>query len=203
MDGGVFLAGNRRKALQVGLLTFFLSISISILFQITQATMVYWVSVFVLVAVILLGILFDAIGTAATAASEKPFHAMASDRVFGAKKAIELVRNADQVASFCNDVVGDICGTVSGSIGAALVIDFVMSNNILQYRNLFSIIVIGIISALTVGGKAFGKSFAIKESDQVVLWVAVVLEKFEHLIGRGRNNKGDNKEKDKPKKHKT
>lgn len=197
------MAGNRRKALQVGLLTFFLSISISILFQITQATMVYWVSVLVLLAVILLGILFDAIGTAATAASEKPFHAMASDRVFGAKKAIELVRNADQVASFCNDVVGDICGTVSGSIGAALVIDFVMRNNILQYRNLFSIMVIGIISALTVSGKAFGKTFAIKESDQVVLWVAVVLEKFEYLIGRGRNNKGNNKKKINLKKHKT
>jgi CBS domain containing-hemolysin-like protein len=195
LDGGVFLAGSRRKALQVGLLTFFLSISISLLFQITQATMVYWVSVVVLLVVILLGILFDAIGTAATAASEKPFHAMASDRVFGAKKAIELVRKADQVASFCNDVVGDICGTVSGSIGAALVIDFVMKKNILHFRNLFSIIVIGLISSLTVGGKAFGKSFAIKESNQVVLWVAVVLEKFEHLIRCGKKNKGNNKNK--------
>jgi len=186
------LSGSQQKALQVGFLTFFLSISISILFQITQATTVYWVSALVLSAVILLGILFDIIGTATTAASEKPFHAMASDRVFGAKKAIELVRNADQVASFCNDVIGDICGTVSGSLGAALVIDFVLNNNIAQLRDVFSITIVGLISAVTVGGKAAGKSFAINKSHEIVLKVAFFLEKFEQIVNRKKNN-GKNK----------
>jgi hypothetical protein len=71
--------------------------------------------------IILVGIVFDIVGIAATAAQEAPFHARASRRLLGAKKSIWIVRNADKVASFCNDVVGDICGTVSGAVGASIV----------------------------------------------------------------------------------
>ncbi|HHT49426.1 MAG TPA: hypothetical protein GXZ98_09075 [Firmicutes bacterium] len=178
------MAANSQRAFRVGILTFFLSISISLLFQLTHTGTAYWVSVVVLFIVVFWGIIFDVIGTATTAASEKPFHAMASDRVTGAKKAIELVRKADQVANFCNDVVGDICGTVSGSISAALVIDFVVKNNLNTYRDLFSLLVVGLVSAVTVGGKAAGKSFAIKKSSFILLKVAFILEKFDLLLGR-------------------
>ena len=112
-----------------------------------QVWTAFWVSVLVLLVVVFFGILFDIIGTATTAASEKPFHAMASDRVPGAKKGVELVRTADRVANFCNDVVGDICGTVSGSIGAALVITFVTNHELTAYRDLISLLVVGVISA--------------------------------------------------------
>ena len=186
------MAGSSQRAFRVGILTFFLSISISVLFQLTQAGSTYWVSVLVLLTVVLLGIIFDVIGTATTAASEKPFHAMASDRVVGAKKAIELVRKADQVANFCNDVVGDICGTVSGSISAALVIDFAVNYNLTSYRDLISLVVVGLISALTVGGKAAGKSLALKKSSLILLKVAFILEKIEVLSGR-RKEQGKNK----------
>ncbi|NLW56227.1 MAG: hypothetical protein GX050_06375 [Firmicutes bacterium] len=186
------MSGNQRRALRVGLLTFFLSVSISTLFQFTQTSTVFWFSALVLLVVVFLGIIFDLIGTATTAASEEPFHAMASDRVIGAKRAIKLVRNADRVASFCNDVIGDICGTVSGSIGAALVIDFVATYNIPQYRNLLSIIIVGLVSALTVGGKAAGKSFAIKKSSVIVWRVAFLLEKVDQLKNR-RTKDGKNK----------
>lgn len=186
------MSGNQCRALRVGFLTFFLSISISTLFQLTQTSTAFWFSVLVLLVVVFLGIIFDLIGTATTAASEKPFHAMASDRVLGAKRAIELVRNADRVASFCNDVIGDICGTVSGSIGAALVIDFVINHNIPQLRNIFSIVIVGLVSAFTVGGKAAGKSYAIKKSSMIVLKVAFFLEKAEQIMNRGTNN-GKNK----------
>ncbi|NLC54225.1 MAG: hypothetical protein GX770_09730 [Firmicutes bacterium] len=179
-------------AFRVGILTFFLTISISVLFQLAQARTAFWVSVLVLLAVVFLGIIFDIIGTATTAASEKPFHAMASDRVPGAKKGIELVRKADQVANFCNDVVGDICGTVSGSISAALVINFVVNHGLNAYGDLISLLVVGLISALTVGGKAAGKSFAIKKSTMILLNVAFLLEKIEVLGGR-RQNPGKNK----------
>jgi Mg2+/Co2+ transporter CorB len=179
-------------AFRVGILTFFLTISISVLFQLTQARTAFWVSVFVLLMVVFLGIIFDIVGTATTAASEKPFHAMASDRVPGAKKGIELVRKADQVANFCNDVVGDICGTVSGSISAALVINFVANHNLMAYGDLLSLFVVGLISALTVGGKAAGKSFAIKKSTMILLRVAFILEKIEILSGR-QSNRGKNK----------
>ena len=70
--------------------------------------------------IVALGILFDMVGVAVTAADEKPFHAMAAKKVPGAGKAIWLLRNADKVASFCNDVVGDICGIISGAASAVI-----------------------------------------------------------------------------------
>ena len=63
----------------------------------------------ILLLFILLGIMFDIIGVAVTAANPKPFNSMAAHRVKGAKEALYLIRNAEKVASFCNDVVGDIC----------------------------------------------------------------------------------------------
>jgi CBS domain containing-hemolysin-like protein len=188
------LGGSKKRAFRVGFLTFFLSISISVLFQLTQTSTTYWVSVFVLLAVVFLGILFDLIGTATTAASEKPFHAMASDRVAGAKKAIELVRKADQVANFCLDVVGDICGTVSGSISAALVIDFTVSSNLVSYQNIMSLLVVGLVSALTVGGKAASKTLALKKSSVIVLKAAFLLEKLEQFFA-WKQKSGQNKSK--------
>ena len=64
----------------------------------------------ILICIVLTGILFDIIGVAVTAADEVPFHAMASRKVPEAEDALRLIRNAGRVSSFCNDVIGDICG---------------------------------------------------------------------------------------------
>ena len=74
----------------------------------------------VLLLIVALGIVFDIIGVAVMSAEEKPFHAMAAKKVPGAAEALHLLRNAEKVSSFCNDVVGDICGVVSGSASALL-----------------------------------------------------------------------------------
>ena len=76
----------------------------------------------VLMGFILLGILFDIIGVAVTAADERPFHSMAAHKIPGAREALRLIRRANKVSSFCNDVVGDICGIVSGSTAAVIVV---------------------------------------------------------------------------------
>ena len=76
----------------------------------------------VLLSFILLGIVFDIIGVSVTAADEKPFHSMAARKTPGAREALNLIRKADKVSSFCNDVVGDICGIISGSTGAVIVV---------------------------------------------------------------------------------
>ena len=68
----------------------------------------------VLVCFIGLGIVFDIIGVAVTAADERPFHSMAAHKTPGAREALGLIRRANKVSSFCNDVVGDICGIISG-----------------------------------------------------------------------------------------
>lgn len=124
----------------------------------------------ILILFIFLGIAFDIIGVAVTAADEKPFHSMASHRTKGAKQAIRLIKNAERVASFCNDVVGDICGIVSGSTAAVIV-------TLLQQSFGWRVIVVStsvtaLISGLTIGGKAVGKAIAVKQSKKVVYFVA-------------------------------
>ena len=78
--------------------------------------------------IILVGILFDIIGTAVAAAEESALNAKAAKKVPGAREGVYLIKNADKVANFCNDVIGDICGTVSGAIGAALVFQVLASH---------------------------------------------------------------------------
>ena len=74
----------------------------------------YMVTLLVLAVFIALGIMFDMVGVAVTAADPKPFHSMAAHKEKGGREAIRLLQNANQVSSVCNDVVGDICGIVSG-----------------------------------------------------------------------------------------
>ena len=83
------------------------------------------VSFLILAAVILLGIFFDMIGTAAAAADLAPLNAKAARKVNGARRGVYLVQHADQVANFCNDVVGDISGIISGTLAAIIVLRLV------------------------------------------------------------------------------
>ena len=69
---------------------------------------------------IALGIVFDMIGIAAASGTEREFHSMAAHKVRGAREAVWMLRNAEKVSSICNDVVGDICGIISGATGALI-----------------------------------------------------------------------------------
>ena len=135
----------------------------------------------VLLFIIFIGILFDMIGIAAAAAEEAPFLAKAAKKTPGAREALYIVRNADRFSNFCNDVVGDIAGVVSGTLGALLVISLVTSG-FFRDNTVISIVVTGLISALTVGGKALGKTYAIEKSTEIVLGFAYVLLKIEALL---------------------
>ncbi len=133
----------------------------------------YVTAVLILIFFVLLGIVFDVIGVAVTAASPSPFHSMASHRTKGAKESLFLLRNSEKVASFCNDVVGDICGIVSGSTAAVLVVRLQQS---LAWENvLISTAVTALISGLTIGGKAVGKKYAMERCKEVVYSVGKVL----------------------------
>lgn len=124
------------------------------------------VALLILLLFIFLGIVFDIIGTAVMSADPKPFHSMASHKEKGAKQALMLLRNADRVSNICNDVVGDICGIVSGATGAVIVTQ--LQNGLNIQSVLISVGVTAMVSALTIGGKALGKPFAMKRSTRVV-----------------------------------
>lgn len=130
----------------------------------------------ILIIVILIGILFDMIGVASLTSKEANFHAMSSKKIKGAKETISLLRNSTIVSSICNDVIGDICGIVSGSLGAGLTSYIVLklNGNIL----IVTILITSFISALTVGGKALGKILAMKKSDKIIFGVGKIKNIF-------------------------
>jgi len=121
----------------------------------------------VLLSIILLGIVFDIIGMSVTAAEEKPFHSMAAKKVPEAPLAIWMLRRAERVSSICNDVVGDICGVISGSASAVIAARVVMDMQP-TVASVVQLLMSAVVAGLTVGGKAFGKSIAMNNSTQII-----------------------------------
>src|SRR5690606_10450463 len=111
----------------ISILTFVLAILFSVASNTILNGLNWALGMLVVLFLVMIGILFDIIGIATTAADEKPFHAMASERVRGAKQAIYIVRNADRVSNFCNDVIGDISGIVSGTAVTFVVFELISS----------------------------------------------------------------------------
>lgn len=168
-----------RWAVQVFFIAVFLSAALSLASDQALNGAGLAVAFGVLLAFILLGIVFDIIGVAVTAADEKPFHSMAARKTPGAREALNLIRKADKVSSFCNDVVGDICGIISGSTGAVIVARLQLALDLVPAMVL-SLAVTALTSGLTIGGKALGKSFAMAKSTAVLQLVG----RFLHLFSR-------------------
>lgn len=170
---------NRKWMIQI----FFMAFLISVMFSFVSETMIPKLStifgVLLILVFILLGIIFDMIGVAVTASDEAPFHSMSARKVKGANIAVLLKKNADKVGSFCNDVIGDICGVVSGSAGAIIASSFAQTLHVSPF--LMSLLVTGLIAAFTIGGKAIGKSFAINQSDMILYKVAKFMSYFYHV----------------------
>lgn len=152
--------------LTVTLLAFFISLIFSLFSESIIPNANSIIAIIVILLFIGIGIIFDMIGIAITVADIKTFNSMATKRVKGAKIAIKLIRNNEKASSFCNDVIGDICGIISGSAGVALANIIASSFNI----NLLvvSLLITAIIAALTIGGKAMGKATAINKSTLIL-----------------------------------
>ena len=142
----------------------------------------------ILLAIILVGIIFDIIGMAVASADEKPFHSMAARKVPGAQNAIRLLRNAERVSSICNDVVGDICGVVSGSASATIAAQ-ILQHGDFGWPQLISLGMSAFCAGLTVGGKAIGKTFAVNSATEIVHTVGKLIFWLSHLTGKSCNKK--------------
>lgn len=162
-----------RWIIQISLIAFLISLAFSGgAGKILDSVNIFWGLVIVLI-VVFIGVMFDMIGISATSADQKPFHSMASKQVKGSKIAIRLIKNAEKVSVFCNDVVGDICNILSGSAGAVIAVSISTQYNIDPI--LVSLIVTAVIASITVGGKAIGRSYAINKSE-------VIIYKFSKLM---------------------
>ena len=134
-----------------------------------------WILVIITIIIIMVGIIFDIIGTAVLTADEATFHAKASNKIKGSRESIKLIKNSSNIANFCNDIIGDICGIVSGSMGAMIAI--YVANSFSLSPTLISLIVSSVISIIMVGGKAIGKNIAVKQSDRIIFKVGRIINK--------------------------
>ena len=135
----------------------------------------------VLLLIVFLGILFDIVGVAVMSANEKPFHSMASKKLPGAAEALKLLRSAEKVSSFCNDVVGDICGVVSGSASAAIAVKALSS---MGSDMVAQLLMSALVAGVTIAGKACGKNLAMKNATDIVNIVSKSLYYMKSLFRR-------------------
>lgn len=163
-----------RWVITIFLVTIVISGAISLISDEIMAISPMAVAFIILFIIVLIGIIFDVIGVAVTSADEKPFHSMAARKVPGAQESIHLLRNAERVSSICNDVIGDICGVVSGSASATIAVQ-VLQNFSFTWPRVVSLVMSALVAGLTVGGKAIGKTFAINSCTEIVTGVGRVL----------------------------
>jgi len=154
-----------------------ISVVASVVFTIASTEILgragYIVSFAILAIFIVVGIVFDIIGLAVATATVAPFHSMAAHRERGATESLRLIKNADKVTSFCNDVVGDVTGIISGTTAALIAARLMVGLG--TESLLFPLLISAAVTGLTVGGKAIGKAFTFNNSTSIVLHVGKLI----------------------------
>lgn len=164
---------NKKWIAQIAFISFFISIFMSFFSEITLKNVNLIISIMITLFFIFLGVIFDIVGVSVTSSDEKVFHSMNSRRVKGANVAVKFKKNADKVSSFCCDVIGDICGVISGAAG--VVITAILIRETGMNELFITLITTAVIASLTITGKAIGKSFAINKSN-------IILYEFSKLV---------------------
>jgi len=161
---------NYRWVLTITIVAFIVSFAFSTISEYVLPNASLGLGIIIVFLFIALGILFDMIGVAVTSAEEIPFHSMSAKKVRGANVAVTFKRNADKVGSFCNDVIGDICGVISGSLSVLIASN--IAGSLSLDPTITSLIVTACIASITIGGKALGKNIAIKKSNIILYYFA-------------------------------
>lgn len=146
--------------------TFILALTFSFLSETVVRNLQLTIAFLILAIIVLTGIFFDIIGIAVAASDDKSLNGMAAQKIPGAREAVMLHKNAGAVSNFCNDVIGDICGIVSGAAGAVIVLRFIVMYPVAKAATL-GILFSSVTAAVTVGGKALGKNIAIEKADEI------------------------------------
>lgn len=161
------------------ILSFGLSVFFSFITSVAMESLTIFFAFLLLLVIIAVNILFDMVGTAVQSAEEKPFHSLASRKVPGARESISVIRHAPQLANMCCDVIGDIAGIISGATTALIVAELVAMFNL---RGMLpSLILTGLVGALTIGGKAMSKGISMQNGNSIVFLVGKVMYFFGHL----------------------
>lgn len=175
-------------AVKITIITFFIAFFMGMLADILSKNLSFLPALLVLVFIILVGILADMAGIAIATADEKTINAMAARKMSGAKEALSFIQNAEKATNIFNDVIGDIAGIISGATGATIGVYLVaMVKELLEKGNaqfgefLLLSLLSALIAALTVGGKAAGKKYAMKNAAKIVYFVGKIQYFFKNL----------------------
>ena len=86
----------------------------------------------------------------------------------------------ERVSSICNDVVGDICGVVSGSASATIAAQMLQNFEFSRPR-VVALMMSALVAGLTVGGKAVGKTVAMNSCTAIVHTVGRILYRLRRI----------------------
>ncbi len=160
------------------IISFVLSFAVNAGSELVLEDSQWWLASLLTLVILAIGVLFDVIGTATTSCDVEPFLAMASRKVKGAKTAVKLAKNRDVVSSVCCDIVGDVCGIVSGVCAATIVVQVVQFVEGQVWNFLLSVLIYAVISTATITLKAACKKLAVNNAVGIVFGVAKILSVF-------------------------
>lgn len=163
--------------LVITIITFFVALLFSFTAEVGTNRSGIVTAVILLIILITISIIADGIAVAVTACDRGPLTSMASRKVKGSKIALKLHTNAHKVASICADVIGDICGIVSGACVIVISLKILTIEPRLN-KILITIFLSSTVAAFTVGGKALMKNFSMKNSKEILMAVAKFLNIF-------------------------
>lgn len=126
---------------------------------------------------IFVSVVFDMIGIAVTSADEDFFKQQQAAQTIGADVGLRLIKNSEKVCSFCADVVGDICGILSGAGGACVIISIAKNITNPSVVVIISTLVSSLIAGLTILFKALMKEKAIRNANKIILKLGRILDK--------------------------
>lgn len=156
--------------------TFILSISLSIVFSMLSQSLLpklsIFLSVFIIFFFIIVSVIFDMVGIAVASVNKAKLLKFQGQA--GYQTAVRLCENTEKVASFCGDVIGDICGILSGAGGVSLVLNMNIYDQNIYF--LVTCIVSSLIAGLTIFAKAIMKGYSVDHCDKVILRTGQILE---------------------------
>lgn len=186
---------NSHWPLKIFVMAVALSLSFSLMSEFVMGGAGIVVAVIIIILFVALAIITDMIGVAVTACTKEPFVAMCSKKVRGAKEGLMLVRNADKVASLCADVVGDVCGILSGAAGASIVAKITINFQNANLTILVASLITAVIAGVTIFGKALGKRKAMDSCNSIILKVGKLLSLFTKQPKNKKKKQDEEKEK--------
>lgn len=162
--------------LQLTLLAFSISLTFSFVTEMALGNTGLLISVIAVILFIVVAVIFDIIAIAITTADEAPFHSMSSRKMKAGKVAIKLKKNAAKLTSIFSDVIGDICGIVSGTAAVYIAVHISEIGDLSFFPCM--LVTTAVITSMTISAKALEKSFALEKNNYILYYFANCISIF-------------------------